>query len=115
MTKLIIIQKYFLRSLVVFALAVFSSAFMNRSDKKVFHAETTVSIVQENDGFTVSVKSSKNINVRFYMFTVEGKLVKELNIHGSNRISITPLEKGIYIYDFFSNDKRLKNGKIELR
>jgi hypothetical protein len=25
------------------------------------------------------------------------------------------LEKGIYIYDFFSNDERLKNGKIELR
>jgi hypothetical protein len=71
--------------------------------------------MQENSGLTVSVKTSKNINVHFYMFTVEGRLVKELNIYGSKKISITPLEKGIYIYDFFSNDERLKNGKIELR
>lgn len=115
MTKQITIQNYFLRSLIVLACGVVSTAFVNRSDKKILYAETTVSIIQENDGFTISVKSSKNINVRFYMFTVEGRLVKELNLHGSNRISITPLEKGIYIYDFFSNDKRLKNGKIELR
>ena len=80
------------------------------------NADTTVSIFQENDGFTISVKSPKNnTNVHFYMFTVDGRLIKELNIYGTKSVSITALEKGIYIYDFFSNDQRLKNGKIELR
>ena len=93
-----------------------STGFTIKSDEKTFsNGDTIVSVVQENNDLTVSVKTSKNTNIRFYMFTVDGRLIKELNIYGSNRISITQLEKGIYIYDFFSKDKRLKNGKIELR
>jgi hypothetical protein len=115
MIKLTDIKYYLLRSVLVFACFIISTAFINRSGENIFYADTTVSIVQENDGFTVSVKTTKNNNIRFYMFSVDGRLVKELNIYGSKRISITPLEKGIYIYDFFSDDKRLKNGKIELR
>jgi hypothetical protein len=49
------------------------------------------------------------------MFNVEGKLIKELNISGSKKINITQLEKGLYTYDFFSKDERLKSGKIELK
>ena len=115
--SLLVRVKYFLvRSVFVFAACLFLTAFTSRSDKKTFvNADTIVNVMQENSGLTVSVKTSKNINVHFYMFTVEGRLVKELNIYGSKKISISPLEKGIYIYDFFSNDERLKNGKIELR
>lgn len=91
----------------------FCTAFGYNTNEK--NPEVTVSIVQENDGFTVSVKTAKNINVHFYIFTVDGRVVKELNIYGSKRINIPQLEKGIYIYDFFSNDERIKNGKIELR
>ena len=93
----------------------FLSAGFKTNEKALLITDPVVSIAQENDGFTVSVKTSKNANVHFYMFTVDGRLIKELNINGSKRTSITPLEKGIYIYDFFSNDQRLKNGKIELR
>jgi hypothetical protein len=78
-------------------------------------AATAVKIEQENDALAVSITASKNSNTRFYMFTVEGRLIKELSIYGSKKINITQLEKGIYIYDFFSNDERLKNGKIELK
>ena len=110
------VNKYLPRSIGLFCFLFFTTSFITKSDKKIFfNAETTVNVVQENSGLTVSVQTSKNINIRFYMFTVEGLLIKELNIYGPKKISITPLEKGIYIYDFFSNDKRLKNGKIELR
>ena len=108
--------KYYLMRSVVLLTCVFVLASFSNKTKQFVNAETTVSIFQENDGFTVSVKTAKNnTNIRFYMFTVDGRLVKELNIYGSKRINISPLEKGIYIYDFFSNDERLKNGKIELR
>ena len=110
------IKYYLVRSTILLVCFFLSAGFVIKTNEKTFLiSDPIVSIAQENDGFTVSVKTSKNANVHFYMFTVDGRLIKELNINGSKRISITPLEKGIYIYDFFSNDQRLKNGKIELR
>jgi hypothetical protein len=116
MTLTVNIKYYLLKSMICCACFALSTGFIIKSDEKGFpNGDTVVSVVQENNDLTVSVKTAKNINIRFYMFTVDGRLIKELNIYGSNRISITQLEKGIYIYDFFSQDKRLKNGKIELR
>lgn len=109
------IKKYLAGSIILLAYYFFATGFVYITGEKSLHADISVSILQESDGFTVSVKTTKNINVHFYLFTVDGRLIKELNIYGSKRINITPLEKGIYIYDFFSNDERLKNGKIELR
>lgn len=103
-----------LKSVIVIVCFIFLTSFT--TTRSINHySETLVSVVQENDAVTVSVKTTKNILVRFYMFTVEGRLIKELSITGTKKISITQLEKGVYIYDFFSNDERLKNGKIELR
>lgn len=110
------IKYYLLRSTIFFACFILSTGFAIKSEEnKFFNAGTIVNIVQENNDLTVSVKTTNNTNIKFYMFSVEGRLIKQFNIFGSNRIRITQLEKGIYIYDFFSNDKRLKNGKIELR
>ncbi len=109
-------KKYLVRSVGIITFSFFTTAFIVSSKEKIFsNPDVIVSVVQEYGGLTVLVKTSKNTNVHFYMFSIEGRLVKELNITGSQRISILQLEKGIYIYDFFSNDKRLKNGKIELR
>jgi hypothetical protein len=110
------IKYHFIKAAVLISCFFVSSAFIVKEDRsKLFGSETTVSIVQESDGFTVSVKTTKETNIRFYIFNVEGRLIKELNMSGSNKVSIAPLEKGIYIYDFFSKDERLKSGKIELR
>ena len=109
------IKYYLLQSTIFFACIFLLTGFTIKSEENTSNAATVVSIVQENNNLTVSVKTSKNTNIKFYMFSVEGRLIKKLNIYGSERISITQLEKGIYIYDFFSDDKRLKNGKIELR
>ena len=74
-----------------------------------------VKVEQESNDIAVSVKTTSDNKIQFFMFNVEGKLIKELNIKGSKKINITELEKGIYMYDFFSNDERLKSGKIELK
>lgn len=108
--------KYLVKSIGILTIFFFTTAFIIKSNEKIFpNPDVIVSVVPEYGGLTVSVKTSKNIHVLFYMFTVEGRLIKELNIYGSKKIIITTLEKGIYIYDFFSNDERLKNGKIYLR
>ncbi len=109
------IKYHLVKAAALFMCYIMSTAFTIKTDKNKIIADTIVNVVQENDALTVSVKTLKDTNIRFYMFTVEGRLIKEINIYGSKKISITQLEKGIYIYDFFSNDKRLKNGKIELK
>ena len=109
-------KQYLVSSIGIVTIFFFTTAFIIKSNEKIFsNPDVIVSVVPGYGSLTVSVKTSKNINVHFYMFSVEGRLVKELNITGSQKISIIQLEKGIYIYDFFSNDERLKNGKIELR
>ncbi len=105
-----------MKSIVLITCFFLTAGFIIKNEEsKFFNADTVVNVEQENNNLTVSVKTSKNINIRFYIFTVEGRLIKELNIYGSKRVSITQLEKGIYIYDFFNNDERLKNGKIVLK
>jgi len=104
-----------LKNLFAFACFFLSSAFTVTTDNRNNKPETVVSIVQENNDLTVSVQTIKDNHVKFFIFSVEGRLIKELNIRGSGKISITQLEKGIYIYDFFSKDKRIKNGQIALK
>jgi len=74
-----------------------------------------VKVEQESTDITVSVKSRADNKIEFYMFNIEGKLIKELNIQGSKRVNIKQLDKGLYTYDFFINDERLKSGNIELK
>lgn len=83
-------------------------------DEKISDA-VVVKVEQEKQSITVSVKSSKNNKIQFYMFNIDGKLIKDLNIYGSKKISISQIEKGIYMYEFFSNDERIKSGEIELK
>lgn len=109
------IKKALLKSSLAIACFFLSTAFVVTPTHTGNNTETVVSIVQENNDLTVSVKTLNENNIKFYMFSVEGRLIKELNIQGSRKISITQLEKGIYIYDFFCKDKRIKNGQIALR
>lgn len=74
-----------------------------------------VKVEQESNDIAVSVTTAENNKVEFYMFNVEGKLIKELTINGTKKINIPQLEKGIYIYDFFSKDERVKSGRIQLK
>lgn len=61
---------------------------------------------------TAQINSSKS---QFYIFNMDSELVKQYEISGSKLIVIPRLKKGIYLYEFFSNDARLKNGRIELK
>ena len=74
-----------------------------------------IKVEQEKQNITVSVKGLKNNKIQFFMFNVEGKLIKDMNIYGSKKVSISQIEKGIYMYEFFSNDERIKSGEIELK
>ena len=77
--------------------------------------ELSVKVDNENKAVKVSVRTPGIRTVQFYMFNIDGKLVKQYEINGSRKFVINQLENGIYLYDFFSSDQRLKTGKIELK
>lgn len=113
--NIIFLKDHLIKSIVLFSLIFLSMGFLNKPDIDKKFTDVTMKVEQESNAITISVKTSKDNKVQFYMFTVEGNLIKELTISGSKKISILSLEKGIYLYEFFNNDERLKSGKIELK
>lgn len=107
----------------VFALALLTlicivllpSMFSTAGEQSFTGTELSVKVDNVNKAVKVSVRTPKINNIQFYMFTVEGKLVKQYDINGPKKFVIEQLENGIYLYDFFSRDERLKTGKIELK
>lgn len=49
---------------------------------------------------------------QFYLFNVEGKLVKQANIKNNQTTIVRDLEKGSYLFEVFSNDERIENGQV---
>jgi hypothetical protein len=91
------------------------TSFITTSKTNIYTNTVVVRVVQESNDIAVSVKTSADNKIEFFMFNVEGKLISKLSINGTKKINITQLEKGFYTYDFFSKDEKLKTGKIELK
>ena len=49
---------------------------------------------------------------QFYLFNVEGKLVKQANIKNNQTTIVRNLEKGNYLFEVFSDDERIENGQV---
>lgn len=49
---------------------------------------------------------------QFYLFNVEGKLVKQANIKNNQTTIVRDLEKGRYLFEVFSDDERIENGQV---
>ena len=95
-------------------LILFSSFFFEPATG--FKAVVNLNVAQLDNDIMVSVESlNSNSQTQFYMFNIDGKLIKSYDINGSKKIIIQKLQKGIYLYEFFCKDARLKNGKIELK
>lgn len=107
---------YFFKSSLLLTALFFISSFTMPKENKYSPDGVSIKVEQENnDVISVSVKAAKDNKMQFFMFNVEGELIKELNIDGSKKVCITQLQKGLYMYEFFSKDARLKSGNIELK
>ena len=78
-------------------------------------AELSVKVDHINNSVKVSVRAERLSLSQFYMFNIDGKLIKRFDINGAKKFVIDQLEAGIYMYEFFNKDQRLKSGKIELK
>ena len=61
---------------------------------------------------TVTINSTVNESLHFYVFDLEGTLLHRLTLKGKQKKTITNLERGTYMYDVFKNDESIEQGKI---
>ena len=52
---------------------------------------------------------------QLFVFDVSGKLVKRANIRNRETTMLDNMEKGIYVFEVFSNDERIGNGQLFVR
>jgi hypothetical protein len=52
---------------------------------------------------------------QLYIFDVEGKLVKQVNIKNKQTTVLENIGKGDYLFEVFSDDERIENGQVIVR
>ncbi len=63
--------------------------------------------------FTASGESGKVYQL--YVFDMDGKLVKQTQIHNKETTLLANFVKGNYMFDVFSDDERIENGTMVVR
>jgi hypothetical protein len=61
---------------------------------------------------TITVNSTTNELLYFYVFDLEGTLLHRITLKGKDQRTITKLKRGTYMYDVFKNDESIEQGKI---
>jgi hypothetical protein len=52
---------------------------------------------------------------QLYMFDMDGKLVNQASIRNRETTVLTNLSEGNYLFEIFSDDERIENGKLTVR
>jgi hypothetical protein len=60
----------------------------------------------------ITVSSTINEPLHFYVFDLEGTLLHRIILKGKDQKTITNLKKGNYIYNVFRNDESIEQGEI---
>jgi hypothetical protein len=62
-----------------------------------------------------SVRGSEGKVYQLYMFDIEGRLVKQSETRNKQTSVIKGIDKGIYLFEVFSDDIRIGNGRIAVK
>jgi hypothetical protein len=60
--------------------------------------------------FSASGQSGKVYQL--FLFDIDGKLVKQVNIRNRQTTVLNKIEKGNYVFEVFSDDERIENGQV---
>jgi len=62
-----------------------------------------------------SASGVENKHYQLYLFDVEGKLLKQIDIKNKQTTLINKIEKGTYLFEVFCDDARIENGQVVVR
>jgi len=69
----------------------------------------------EKNELTVSLKSNREGIMKLFIFSTEGILINEVAVSARNITTIKGLKKGLYFYECFDNNERMKSGQIIIK
>ena len=62
-----------------------------------------------------SVRGEEGKVYQLYVFDIEGRLVKHVESRNKQTKVVKGIQKGSYVFEVFSDDKRIGNGQIAIR
>ena len=62
-----------------------------------------------------SVRGEEGKVYQLYVFDIEGRLVKHVESRNKQTTVVKGIRKGSYVFEVFSDDKRIGNGQIAIR
>ena len=68
-----------------------------------------------NEVLFFSVRGNEAKIYQLFLFDIEGKLVKQVNIRNKQTTVLDNIEKGNYLFEVFSDDERIENGQVIIR
>jgi hypothetical protein len=91
--------------------------FLNNSDKgKGAKKKSTIKLYPNpSPNGVITVNSTINESLHFYVFDLEGTLLHRIILKGKDQKKISNLKKGTYIYDVFKNDESIEQGEIVVK
>ncbi len=61
------------------------------------------------------VKNIEEKSLDFFVFDLEGTLIRHFKMEDGDRKKISGLEKGLYVYQVFTGDEMSESGKITIK
>ena len=94
--------------------AVYDTIVINKSQtSKKYKIKIYPGATNEVLFFSASGDSGKVYQL--YVFDMEGKLVRQTQIHNKETTLLARFVKGNYMFDVFSDDERIENGTMVVR
>ena len=69
----------------------------------------------KNDQLTISVKGGNTQVMNLFIFTADGVLVNQVAVSSSKLTITRGLKKGLYLYECFNEDQRMKSGSLLIK
>jgi len=80
------------------------------------HAKEVIKVYPTpNNQGSITIHSSNEMALSFYLFDVEGNMIYQSVIKKNEKQQIQGLNKGTYIYNAFKDDQNLEGGKVEVK
>lgn len=66
----------------------------------------------EHEVLFFSASGTKGRRYQLFLFDIDGRLIKQINIKNKQISVLNKVAKGTYIFEVFSDDERIENGQV---
>ena len=87
----------------------------NNNAVKVSRKDRAVKVYPDLVKRVMHVRNIEEAPLDFFVFDLEGTLIRHFKMEEGDRKKITGLQKGLYVYQVFTGDEMSESGKINIK